>query len=69
MTRVAMPDPHVAELYARHPGTLKPWVEAGLSSHMWAARLPAGMHGAAEMMAEVVDEYGNSHRVNARVTT
>ena len=69
MTRMAVPDPYVAALYARYPETCKPWVEAGVSSHMWAARLPAGMNNAAVITAEVIDEYGNMHSVKTRALT
>ena len=40
MTRTAMPDPFVEELYARNEATKKPWVKAEVSSHIWTARLP-----------------------------
>ena len=43
MHRAAMVDPYVAELFAAHPATLKPWVRAVASSHVWSAPLPAGL--------------------------
>ncbi len=49
MTRHAMPDPFVQELYARNEAVKKPWVKAEVSSHMWIVRLPSigpGTHAA-----------------------
>ena len=49
MTRRAMPDPFVQELYARNEALKKPWVKAEVSSHIWVARLPPigpGTHAA-----------------------
>lgn len=43
MLRTVMSDPYVAELFAMHPATLKPWVRAVPSSHLWKAPLPAGL--------------------------
>ena len=43
MQRTVMSDPYVAELFAMHPATLKPWVRAVPSSHLWKAPLPAGL--------------------------
>jgi hypothetical protein len=43
MQHTAMADPYVAEMFALHPATLKPWVRAVPSSHIWKAPLPAGL--------------------------
>ena len=43
MTAKIIPDPFVAEFYARNPTATKPWVKAENSSHIWTARLPADL--------------------------
>ncbi|MEQ1695126.1 MAG: calcineurin-like phosphoesterase C-terminal domain-containing protein [Hyphomicrobiaceae bacterium] len=62
MERVAVPDPFVADLYARHRETCKPWVEAGVSSHMWVADVPGISAGSLRAFTvHVVDEYGRAN--------
>ena len=62
MRREARPDPFVQEVFARNRETIKPWVKAELSSHIWTARLPAALEpGAHTIAVHVVDEYGRSH--------
>ncbi len=62
MKRRTRPDPFVEEVFGRNKETVKPWVKAEPSSHIWVARLPpsldAGAHGI-DVLA--VDEYGRSH--------
>ena len=59
MQRVRRLDPFVAQIYARHADTMKPWVSAIPSSHIWVARLPADLGpGAHRADVEVIDEYG-----------
>jgi hypothetical protein len=61
MTRQAMPDPFVEEVFARNEATKKPWINAELSSHMWTARLPADLPpGAHRIVVDAVTEYGDS---------
>ena len=40
MIRQTRPDPFVVEVFGRNPETMKPWVKAEPSSHIWVARLP-----------------------------
>jgi hypothetical protein len=62
MTRVFQPDPFIEELYARNPATIKPWVKAERSSHIWTARLPPALGpGAHAIHVRVRDEYGREH--------
>ncbi|WP_395664814.1 calcineurin-like phosphoesterase C-terminal domain-containing protein [Methylocella sp.] len=71
MARVARTDPHIEELYGRYASTIKPWVRPAVSSHVWTARLPAGLApGAHRLTVEAVDEYGRSHvgRVALEIT-
>lgn len=60
MTRVAMPDPFVAEVFARNETTKKSWIKAEVSSHIWTARLPADLPaGAHRLVVEATTEYGD----------
>lgn len=62
MKREARPDPFVQEVFNRHPETVKPWVKAEPSSHIWVARLPESLKpGAHAIGVHVVDEYGRDH--------
>lgn len=70
MKRVAVPDPFVADLFARNRETCKPWVEAGLSSHMWVADVPAAfVERSREVTVHIVDEYGRANSMTMPVTT
>jgi C terminal of Calcineurin-like phosphoesterase/N terminal of Calcineurin-like phosphoesterase/Calcineurin-like phosphoesterase len=71
MVRESRPDPFVEEVFGRNRETIKPWVKAEPSSHIWTARLPAVLEpGAHAMDVHVVDEYGRDHhdRVILEVT-
>ncbi|MCL2452159.1 MAG: calcineurin-like phosphoesterase C-terminal domain-containing protein [Alphaproteobacteria bacterium] len=62
MKRQRRPDPFVIEVFARHKETVKPWVKAEPSSHIWVARLPSSLNpGAHAIEVEVEDEYGRHH--------
>jgi C terminal of Calcineurin-like phosphoesterase len=62
MKRQTRPDPFVQEVFARNPETIKPWVKAEPSSHIWVARLPPSLEaGAHAIHVHVVDEYGRDH--------
>ena len=55
-----MPDPFVAEVYARNEPVKKPWIKAELSSHIWTARLPHDLEvGAHRVVVEATTEYGD----------
>ncbi len=61
MKREARPDPFVQEVFARNRETVKSWVKAEPSSHIWTARLPAALEpGAHRIAVHVIDEYGRS---------
>ena len=71
LERTIAVDPSTAQTYRRHRKELKPWVEAAASSHLWRARLPAGLKPGpytAEIAAR--DEYDRLHttRVMFEVT-
>ena len=71
MTREAVPDPFVEDLFARNETTRKPWVKAEVSSHIWTARLPADLAAGAHLViVEAVTEYGDvvSGRMALEVT-
>ena len=71
MRRSAMPDPFVAEVFARNEATKKSWVKAEPSSHMWVARLPADLPaGTHRVVVDAVTEYGDavSGRIALEVT-
>jgi hypothetical protein len=53
------PDPLADELFSRNDATKKPWVKAEICSHIWTARLPAGLEpGTHTLKVMVRDEYG-----------
>jgi hypothetical protein len=59
MQRREMPDPLVAELFARQPRLQKPWVKPVAASHIWTAPLPAGLPpGVHRLNVRATDEYG-----------
>ncbi|MCX8254825.1 Calcineurin-like phosphoesterase [Beijerinckiaceae bacterium RH AL1] len=59
MQRVAKVDPFVAQLYGRYPDTIKKWVTPQHCSHLFAARLPAGLRpGTYALKVAATDEYG-----------
>jgi hypothetical protein len=59
MRRTAMPDPYIAQLFARSASMQKPWVRAVPSSHVWKAPLPADLEpGAHRVTLRASDEYG-----------
>ena len=63
MTRQTRPDPFVVEVFGRNRESVKPWVKAEPSSHIWVARLPASLEpGAHAIDVHVVDEYGRKHQ-------
>jgi hypothetical protein len=71
MTRRSRPDPFVQEVFARNEATKKAWVSADNSSHIWTARLPAGLApGTYRVVVEASGEYGQplSGRLALEVT-
>ena len=61
MTRKAMPDPFVEDVFDRNEAVKKPWIKAEVSSHMWIARLPATLAaGTYKLIVTAVTEYGDS---------
>jgi hypothetical protein len=66
-----MPDPFVADLFARNEATKKPWIKAEVSSHIWVAHLPHDLEpGAHRVVVEATTEYGDvvSGRMALEVT-
>jgi C terminal of Calcineurin-like phosphoesterase/N terminal of Calcineurin-like phosphoesterase len=60
------PDPLAHELFLRNEATKKPWVKAEMSSHIWSARLPAGLRaGTYTLNILVRDEYGHGYSESA----
>ena len=54
-------DPFVVEVYERNRDSKKPWVEAGLSSHIWQMSLPSDLQpGTHRVAVRATDEYGRS---------
>ncbi|WP_158807626.1 calcineurin-like phosphoesterase family protein [Beijerinckia sp. L45] len=63
MLRISRPDPFIQQVYGRYPDTIKPWVKPMASSHIWTAKLPAGLRqGTYAIKVKAVDEYGREHR-------
>ncbi len=68
MTREGRPDPLAHELFLRNEATRKPWVKAEICSHIWTARLPAGLNpGTHTLKITVKDEYGRHFTESAIV--
>jgi hypothetical protein len=62
MTRQTMVDPHTEDLFLRHEDTLKSWVKAAPSSHIFVADLPADLTaGTHTLTVRAVDEFGRTH--------
>lgn len=66
MTRKAMPDPFVEDVFTRNDAVKKPWVKAEPSSHVWVARLPPRLgSGTHRVEVVAVTEYGDTVRGTA----
>jgi len=62
MGRVVRTDPFVEELFQRESDTMKSWVEAEPTTHIWEAPLPGGLQpGAHTITVRATDEYGRTH--------
>jgi hypothetical protein len=62
MTRAFRTDPFVEELYLRSRDSMKSWVKAAPSSHVWTASLPADLEpGAHTITVRATDDYGQKH--------
>jgi len=62
MERVIRPDPVAHELFERHRATVKPWVKAEPSSHIFSADLPDHLAaGTYTVTVRARDEFGRTH--------
>jgi len=62
MHRVVRTDPFVEEVFQREADTMKSWVEAEPTTHIWEAQLPEGLQpGAYTIAVRATDEYGRIH--------
>jgi len=62
MRRVARPDPYMLETFARNRDTVKSWLEATPSSHLWAADVPDDLQpGIYRVTVEATDDFGRRH--------
>ena len=62
MTRAFRTDPFVEELYLRNSDSIKSWVKAEPSSHLWTASLPPNLEpGVHTITVRATDEYGQEH--------
>jgi len=63
MTRSARLDPFVEEVYARNAETRKPWVQPGVSTHLFQASLPDSLgRGTHRVLVRGTDEFGRAHQ-------
>jgi hypothetical protein len=65
MRRVRQMDLHVNELFQRNRDSVKPWVEAEPSSHVWKADLPDRLSaGTYAVTVRATDEFGRTHHAH-----
>jgi len=65
MERVFRVDPSTDELFRRNAATVKPWVEAQASSHLFVADLPDDLGpGTYTVTVRAVDEFGQVHHAH-----
>ncbi len=65
MARVFRRDPFIEELFLRNTESMKSWVRASPSSHVWTAPLPRDLQpGTHTVTVKAVDEYGQRHQEN-----
>jgi hypothetical protein len=65
MDRVFRVDPATDELVRRNAATVKPWVEAKPSSHLFVADLPDDLGpGTYTVTVRAVDEFGKAHHAH-----
>lgn len=61
MPRVQAPSPAFVELQNRNADTMKSWVTAYPSTHVWSTRLPKLDPGTYRLAARASDEFGREH--------
>jgi hypothetical protein len=62
MQRAARTDPFVEDVFARNAATKKPWVQPGVSTHLWEMRLPDTLgEGTHRIAVRGTDEFGRPH--------
>jgi len=60
-----MIDPYVNELYLRNADTVKPWVRAMPSSHVFEAELPNDLPAGTHVLSvRARDEFGRTHHAH-----
>ena len=65
MRHVRQIDLHVNELFQRNPDSVKPWVEAEPSSHVWKADLPDQLSaGTYTVTVRASDAFGRTHHAH-----
>lgn len=65
LQRVRRADPWLLELWSRHPGEKKSWVEALPSSHVFEAELPDDLGpGTYTVTVRATDEFGRKHHAH-----
>ncbi|MCW8984094.1 MAG: calcineurin-like phosphoesterase C-terminal domain-containing protein, partial [Thermoanaerobaculales bacterium] len=62
MVRFVGTDPFAIELFQRAKETIKPWVEAVPTTHLWTAQLPEDLRpGVHTITVRAIDDYGQEH--------
>jgi hypothetical protein len=62
MERIVGIDPFAVELFQRASETIKPWVEAVPTTHLWTAHLPEDLRpGVHTINVRAIDDYGQEH--------
>lgn len=59
LSRAAMEDPYIVDMFERHRARMKPWVRAAISSHLWIGPIPEGLApGEHACTIHITTEYG-----------
>jgi hypothetical protein len=65
MERIVGTDPFAIELFQRASETIKPWVEAVPTTHLWTAQLPEDLRpGVHTITVKAIDDYGQEHEAH-----
>ncbi len=66
MKRISRPDPYMVETFARNKATVKSWLTATPSSHLFSADVPDDLSpGTYRVSVQATDEFGRQHHAHS----